>query len=454
VAEAVEAVLACERPGGGWMYVCEPGVRVWGATSVVNLAERVAGAFGLADWDVVVLRSPGTSAAGELLLEAHRRSGRPDLLAAARRAGDLVVNLQLANGGWYSEMPAHGIRPATWFLAVAPWATLDDDVTSGAVRFLLSLWEATGDARYRDAAERGLALLVDSQLADGAWPLTWRPRLRRWLSPSFEDLPSLNDAATTAILSTLVQAAGALDRPELLAPAERGAKWLLRVRRGRPGWAQQYSLDGEPIAGRRFEPVALAAWETRHVLDALDQVAAATGDRAYCEPFAETLAWLRRAELRPRCWARFYSLDGERPIYLDRRGRAVADARRAKRPYRWTGDFGIPYLRWRVDASRPASAVGGGPSAPFRVAGDSGSCPGEYRYDFPRIDSPSPRARIGILATRLAALAPPPPSFCAGGLAGGDPSHAGRRPSADRGPSGSELRTIGHPRGDSVPSID
>jgi rhamnogalacturonyl hydrolase YesR len=412
IVEAIDAVLACERDGGGWMYVCEQGVRVWGATSIVNAAERVAEAFGVADWDVVVLRSPGTSTAGEILLDAYRRSARPDLLAAAGRAADLVVNLQLPNGGWFSEMPAYGDQPAPWFVAIAPWATLDDDVTSGSVRFLLALWQETGDARYRDAAERGLGLLVAAQLDDGAWPLTWRPRIRRWLAPSFEDLPSLNDAATSAVIETLVYAARVLDRPALLEPARRGADWLVAVRKGRPGWTQQYSMDGEPVPGRRFEPIALATWETRHALEALDAVASATGDQRYCEPFAAALDWFARAELRPRCWARFYSLEGERPIFLDRGGNPVSDVHRAKRPYRWTGDFGIPYLRLRLAAAAADGSPSGEDAESFRVAGDSGFCPGEYRYDFPRLDSPNPRIRLGMLATRLAALSAPVPLFC------------------------------------------
>ena len=410
VREALDAMLECERPDGGWMYVCHSGVRVFGATAVVNLAERVGDAFGLADWDIVVLRSPGTAAAGEILLDVHERTGEAALLASARRAGDLLVNLQLPNGGWYSEMPVRGDRLADWFLAVAPWATLDDDVTSGGVRFLLALWQRTGDVKYREAAERGLALLLDAQLENGAWPLTWRPRLRRWLSPSFEDLPSLNDAATTAVVRTLLVASRTLDRPDLLAAAQRGADWLVSVRSPSPlaGWAQQYSEDGVPVAGRRFEPAALAAWESRLALEALDAVAAATGDVSYCRTFHESLEWLARAELRPRCWARFYSLDSDAPIYLDRAGHPVDDPRRAKRPYRWTGDFGIPYLRARLDAERASHER----PAPFRISGDSGVCPGEYRWDFPRVDSPNPRVRIGILATRLAALEAPPAAFC------------------------------------------
>lgn len=410
-------MLACERTGGGWLYVCEPGGRVYGATSVVNLAERIAAPLGLADWDVVVLRSPGTSAAVELLIDAYDRSGRTELLVAARRSGDLLVALQLPNGGWFSEMPVNGTQLATWFRAIAPWATLDDDVTSGAVRVLLELWQRTGDERYRAAAERGLDLLLAAQLENGAWPLTWRPRLRRWLSPSFEDLPSLNDAATTAVIDTLLFAAKALERPELLEPARRGGDWLIRVRTPLPyaGWAQQYSSEGEPVAGRAFEPVALAAWETRHAMSALEALAAATGDPRYCEPLRETLVWLERAQLREGCWARFYSLADGSPIYLDRTGAAVGDPRRAKRPYRWTGDFGIPHLEQRLgllEVTPEERAT----RAPYRPNGDSGVCPGEYRWEFPRVNAPNPRVRIGILATRLAALDEPPRSFCADAL--------------------------------------
>lgn len=414
VEEALAAVLACERPDGGWLYVCERGGRVYGATKVVNLAERIAAPLGLADWDLVVLRSPGTSAAVELLIDAYDRSGREELLARARRSGDLLIALQLPNGGWFSEMPANGTRLAPWFRAIAPWATLDDDVTSGAARVLLKLWQRTGDARYRAAAERSLDLLLASQLANGAWPLTWRPRLRRWLSPSFEDLPSLNDAATSAVIETLIFAAAALDRPELLAAAQRGGDWLIEVQSPAPypAWAQQYSKAGEPIEGRFFEPVALAAWETRHALSALEALAAATGDPRYCEPLRRTLTWLEGAQLAAGCWARFYSFEDGKPIYLDRDGRRIEDPRRARRPYRWTGDFGIPYLQQRLGLLEvpPEERT---TRAPYRPHGDSGVCPGEYRWEFPRVSAPNPRVRIGILATRLTALDEPSRAFCA-----------------------------------------
>src|SRR5262249_26084379 len=160
----LDALVADERAQGGWTFAAAAGGgRPQPFTAVMQVAERVAEPLGLARWDLLVVRSPGTPAAGLLLLAGHRLTGRQDYLDAARRAGDLLVAAQLPSGGWVSEMPVEGAQLAAWFPWVAVRTTLDDDVTPGAVRFLLALWERTGQARYRDAAERGVELLLRAQ---------------------------------------------------------------------------------------------------------------------------------------------------------------------------------------------------------------------------------------------------------------------------------------------------
>jgi hypothetical protein len=412
---ALDKVLACERPQGGWTYSCDP---VGGAHGMVTWplirAASVLGPLGLADWDVAVLRSPGTPAAGLVLLEAWRRGDDPRYLAAARRAGDLLLALQLYSGGWFSEVPVHGTQPTLWFTAIAHWATLDDDVTSGSVRFLLALHEATGDGRYRDAAARGLDLLVASQLPSGAFPLTWR---RPWLErihPSFEDLPSTNDLATAGPILALIDGARVLHRPDLLAAARRGGQWLVTAQ-GRPpqaAWAQQYDLQGRPAPGRRFEPAAYAAWETREMTDALLALARATGDTAFCSPIAGAVDWLVHSALGPGCWARFYAPGTNEPVYLNALGQPVATHEEAKSPYRWIGDYGIPGLLASLGLGQRGESIdrATAEAVPRLIPGDSGFCPEDAAYR--QIYETNARMRIAFAATALAATTPLPPSPC------------------------------------------
>lgn len=405
---ALDAMLECEREEGGWMYVCPPARGVHGVTKIVNLAARVRARLGLEPWDLVVLRSPGTPAAGLLLLEAWEETRDPRYLEAARRTGDLLLNLQLPGGGWFSEMPVHGRELAFWFQWYVPWATLDDDVTTGAVRLLLSLYEETADASYREGAERGLDLLLDAQLPSGAWPLTHRPVWLRTVSPSFEDLPSLNDAATASVIRTLILGARILERPDLLEAAVRGGDWLVEARFPAPAaaWAQQYDEVGRAVPGRAFEPVALASWETRHALDALMELSRAVGDRRYCRTIEESAAWLARSALGPGCWARFVSPSTGEPIFLDIDGNPVEGPSQAKRPYRWTGDYGIPALFAELERGDDSLL------AIPRIPGDAGDCPGTPRRARRRLEARNPRGRIGEAGSQMGIMHAGRPSPC------------------------------------------
>lgn len=388
------------------MYTCERSTRVAGFTIVMKRAEQIAGTVGLATWDLIVLRSPGTPAGGLLFVRAYQRSYEEKHLAAARRAGDLLVNIQLSSGGWFSEMPVYGNQSAWWFRWVVPGATLDDDVTSGAVRFLLALWEVTNEPRYKEAAERALDLLLKAQLPSGAWPLTWHPAWRRFLRSSFEDWPSMNDAATVGPIYACLDGARLLSRPDLLEAAKRGGTWLIQAQHPAPnaGWAQQYDREGRPSPGRRFEPSGLATWESRHALDALQALAETTGDQKFCTPFPAAIDWLKRSALSPGCWARLYSVDTNSPMYMDQQGNFVPSANQAKRPYNWTGDFGVPALFAELGldlTGKPKETNATTPAAVWHLPGDSGPCPSDLSAEKEDNDlrSFSPRVRIKRAAT-------------------------------------------------------
>jgi hypothetical protein len=407
---ALDQLVMRARPDGGWVFRTLPGERVHPHTYPLRVAERLAAPFGLADWDIVVIRSPGTPSAILTLLDGYRLLGDERYLATAARAGDLLVALQLWTGGWYSEMPVRGDAPVWWFRWTLLHTAIDDDVTPGAIRALLALHQVTGREYYRRAAERGITFLLDHQLPNGAWPLGARPRWKQRLYASYEDRPTLNDGATTQTIVTLLAAARPLERPELVAAARRAGDWIVRTQHAPPqaGWAQQYETDGTPAPARRYERVALASWESRYAIDALLALAEATGDAAYCAPVAPAVRWLVAAAIAPGCWARFYELGSNTPLYFNERRAAVGTPAEAHQPYDWTGDFGIPDLLARVGAEPPARSD----AHLARVPGDPGACPTSTAPAFDPRTAEDPRNVIAYAGRLLGALTPPPPSVC------------------------------------------
>ena len=85
----------------------------------------------------------------------ERRSGqdRPDWLAFCRRYGDWLARAQNADGSWFREYGFDG-RPAARPTDARNGDPRATDTTDQPIPFLVDLYKATGDARYRAAARR------------------------------------------------------------------------------------------------------------------------------------------------------------------------------------------------------------------------------------------------------------------------------------------------------------
>ena len=105
----------------------------------------------------------------ETLHDAHRRRGDRAFMTAIRRAGDFLVAAQLPEPqpGWAQQYDER-MQPA-WARAFEPPAVATRE-TTGAIRALIAVFEATGDRRYLEPIPAALAWLERSRIGPDRWP--------------------------------------------------------------------------------------------------------------------------------------------------------------------------------------------------------------------------------------------------------------------------------------------
>ena len=280
--------------------------------------------------------------------------------AEARAIADNVLRYQSPQGGW----------PKSTDLAKAPRTTadvpvdgdgransLDNDATTVPMEFLARLVEATGEPAYRTAFLRGVDYLLAAQHPSGGWPQFWP------LRGGYHDRITYNDDAMIRVMRLLRDVAsgkaphGFVDadrRARAAAAVHRGIEVILKtqVRQGgrRTAWCAQHDERTlAPAWARAYEPPSLSGAESVGIVRFLMSIEKPTPD--VVAAIEGAVAWLRsvpitgmrleriaRADGRterflvpdpdaPPLWARFYELETNRPLYLDRDSRFRYDFR-------------------------------------------------------------------------------------------------------------------------------
>ncbi|HEX8413883.1 MAG TPA: pectate lyase, partial [Sphingomicrobium sp.] len=189
----------------------------------------------------------------------------------ARAIADAVLQYQSPEGGW----------PKNTDLSVPPRSpadlppanlsnTIDNNGTTLPMHFLARVIQATGDARYVQAFNRGFDYLIVAQYPNGGWPQFYPLRNGYWSRITF------NDDAMVRVMR-LLRDAGSGRVPYAFVDAERRAKASQAVSRatalvlrtqvvqngGRTAWAAQYDERSlAPARARNFEPASLSGSES------------------------------------------------------------------------------------------------------------------------------------------------------------------------------------------------
>ena len=218
------------------------------------------------------------------------------------------------------------------------------------------------DPLIRDAVDYGLGKVIEAQYPNGAWPVrfdrrvpnsqgwaAWRARYPKTWSRTRVEIEdrlfySTNDNLIGDMIHVFLVAHRLYGREEYLATAIRAGEFLLAAQlpAPQPGWAQHYNREMEPIWGRKFEPPAVASWETRRAIDALLDLYLATGFERYREAAGRAAAWLAASPLPDGRWARYYELRTNRPLYMTSDYALTHDDGDTPRHYSFKGRFDVP----------------------------------------------------------------------------------------------------------------
>jgi len=296
---------------------------------------------------MVWIQPPGTATMGHVFLDAYNATGDGYYYDAATRVAGALMEAQHESGGWnYMADLAGEDSLRRWYATIGAnaWrmeefhhyygnATFDDAGTAEAAQFLLRLYLAKRDPRFRPALDRAISFILDSQYPMGGWPQRW-PLTGIEGEPGYTGYVTFNDDVAAENIRFLLMVRQTLGDDPRITDSIRRAMDSFLVTQGppsQPGWALQYTPDLEPAGARTYEPKALVTHTTAANVSQLMNFYELTGDRKYLARIGEALDWLEKVKLpadkvkNGRTHPTFIEIGTDRPLYVHRRGSNVVN---------------------------------------------------------------------------------------------------------------------------------
>lgn len=270
----------------------------------------------------------------------------------ARRAADNVLLYQSPNGAWPKNTDLLATNTPAVVAEIQKGGkadTIDNGATTLPLNFLGRVAQATGEAKYKDAVLRGIDYLLAAQYPNGGWPQFWPLRAGYYSHITYNDgamiraMLVLRDVAEKKPPYDFVDAER---RTRAVDAVKRGVDCILKTQiKQKDGkltaWCAQHDEKTlAPAWARKYEPPSLSGCESVGIVRFLmsiekptpEIIAAVEGAVTWFHAVAikgERLERIRREGGRPdrrlvadatapELWARFYELETNRPLYLDR----------------------------------------------------------------------------------------------------------------------------------------
>jgi PelA/Pel-15E family pectate lyase len=297
---------------------------------------------------MIWVQPPGTTSMGHLFLDAYDATGDEYYYEAADKTARALIWGQLDCGGWNYVVDFAGDRSLkNWYATIGKngWrleefqhyygnATFDDDVSSDAARFILRMYLAKLDPRYKPALDKAINFILESQYANGGWPQRY-PLMYEFSHhgrPDYSSFVTFNDDVVWENVNFLIQCYLTLGEKRFLDPINRGMNFYVITQQGPPqaGWGQQYTLDLKPAGARTYEPKALLPSYTAAHIRLLGRFYRLTGETKFLAGIPAALDWLDRCRL-PESMTDggkythpvFVEIGTDKPLFVHRKGSNV-----------------------------------------------------------------------------------------------------------------------------------
>ena len=278
----------------------------------------------------------------------------------AERIGDNLLFYQHPTGGWpkntqmQDSLTAADRKRVEKLKQGKRYATIDNKATTTEIKYLARLYAATNDAKYRDAAIRGFSYLFEAQYDNGGWPQFYP------LSKGYYTHITYNDDAMVNVLKLMRDASlgkkpfGFLPdsvRAAAKASLDKGIQCILNTQVVQNGvktvWCAQHDEHTlKPAPARAFELASLSGQESDDIVLFLMSLSNPSMEVRQC--VEDAVAWFRKSRITGKrieyftnadgkrdyritdcaqgdapckpLWARFYTLEDNRPFFCDRDG--------------------------------------------------------------------------------------------------------------------------------------
>lgn len=280
--------------------------------------------------------------------------------AEATRVGDNLLFYQHETGGWPKNMRLQdpltdNVRKKVDDMKKGKrYATIDNKGTTTEIIYLSRLYNATKDERYLDAVLRGFDYLFKAQYANGGWPQFFP------LSKGYYTHITYNDDAMVNVLKVMRDAAKGKApftflpdsvKAKAQASLDKGVDCILKTQVVQDGrktvWCAQYDENTlQPADARAFELASLSGQESDDIVLFLMSLSKPSMEIRRC--IEDAVAWFKKSKITgiqiekytngdgkkdirvvpcaqddapcDPLWARFYTLDDNRPFFCDRDG--------------------------------------------------------------------------------------------------------------------------------------